>query len=141
MLEAFALLSPQSRWQRFASGSASLTEAQLDYLTDVDGSSRVACCAVIPDRRKVRGIGIARYVRLDNDPDCAEFAVTVIDRCQGQGVGRALMRHLIGEARRNGIKTLVGNVLPSNTRMLALCRALGATTSRDGDFIRVSLMC
>ena len=139
MREAFALLSPQSRWQRFASGSASLTEAQLNYLTDVDGCSRGACCAVIPDPQRIRGIGIARYIRLDDDPQHAEFAVTVIDRYQGQGVGRALMRHLVADARRNGIDTLVGNVLPSNSGMLALCRTLGATISHEEEFVRVCL--
>lgn len=139
MREAFSLLSPQSRWQRFASGSASLTEAQLDYLTDVDGCSRVACCAVIPDGLQIRGIGIARYIRLGDGPDRAEFAVTVVDRYQGQGVGRALMEYLVTEAQRNGIDTLVGHVLPSNTGMLALCRKLGAEISQEGDCMRVCL--
>jgi GNAT superfamily N-acetyltransferase len=137
--ESFAQLSQQSRWQRFASGSASLTEAQLDYLTDVDGCNRVACCAVIPDTGQIRGIGIARYFRSEEQPGSAEFAVTVIDPYQGQGVGRALLERLIELARTNDINTLTGSVLPSNTGMLALCRSLDAVFGQEDATILVCL--
>jgi len=139
MRESFTQLSPQSRWQRFASGSASLTEAQLDYLTDVDGCNRVACCALIPGERQIRGIGIARYFRTNDHPDSAEFAVTVIDPYQGQGVGRALLERLIETASINDIDNLTGSVLPSNTGMLALCRSLGAEFSQEDATILVRL--
>jgi GNAT superfamily N-acetyltransferase len=137
--ESFTQLSPQSRWQRFASGLAGLTEAQLDYLTDVDGSNRVAFCAVIPDARQIRGIGIARYFRSEEQPESAEFAVTVIDSYQGQGVGRALLERLIELARSNGIDSLTGSVLPSNTGMLTLCRSLGAKFGQADATILVRL--
>lgn len=139
MRDAFGLLSAQSRWQRFANGKAELSEAQLDYLTDVDGHNRVACCAVLPQARPLRGIGIARYVRLADAPTRAEFAVTVVDPFQGQGVGRALIELLVDTAGANGIEILCGNVLSSNTGMLRLCQRLGADLTALPDFIEVEL--
>ena len=123
---ALEKLSVQSRWQRFASPMARLTDAQLDYLTRLDGKDRVAWCATVERDGDEHGIGLARYVRLAHDPGVAEFAVTVVDEYQAQGIGYALMTKLKETARENGLTTLRGYVLPSNRRMLALCRRLGA---------------
>ena len=127
-------LSPRSRWQRFASGIHELSEQQLDALTDVDGLQRVALCAVIPRHEGYEGIGIARYVVLtDEQQRIAEFALTVIDRWQAQGVGSALLQRLSSVARDNGIETLRGFVFASNAAMLALCRRHNAAiTAVDG---------
>jgi acetyltransferase len=139
MRESFERLSAKSRWQRFANGQAELSEAQLDYLTDVDDRNRVACCAVLLEHEPLCGIGIARYVRLADRPQRAEFAVTVIDPFQGQGVGSALLELLVETAAANGIETLYGNVLSSNTGMLRLCQRIGATLHPLPDFIEVEL--
>jgi GNAT superfamily N-acetyltransferase len=123
--EAWKGLSDQSRWQRFASAMPELSDRQLDYLTDIDGHDRVAWCAALIERDDLRGIGVARYFRISETPQLAEFAVTVLDAFQGQGVGRQLMLHLIDSARANAIHTLRGHVLHSNKAMLALGRHLG----------------
>ena len=44
----------------------------------------------------------------------------------GHGIGRLLMLRLLEAARRRGITALTGNVRTDNTRMLELCRDLGA---------------
>ena len=59
--------------------------------------------------------GTTRIARSEEQPGSAEFAVTVIDPYQGQGVGSALLERLIELARTNDINTLTGSVLPSNT--------------------------
>ncbi len=47
------------------------------------------------------------------------------DPWQGNGVGVALMEHLIGIARERGVESIWGLVLAENTHMLALARKLG----------------
>ena len=130
--EAFGRLSSQSRWQRFASPLHRLSASQLDYLTDLDNHDRVAWCASVGRDDQELGIGLARYVRLQDERDVAEFALTVVDEYQGQGVGSQLMRRLIASAHANGLRALRGYVLRGNQRMLAICRRLDADlTSAD----------
>lgn len=132
-------LSPRSRWHRFASGINSLSEHQLDALTDVDGSRRVALCAVLRQERGDEGLGIARYLELPQEARVAEFALTVVDAWHRRGVGRALLQRLMAVARDNGITVLRGFVFPSNASMLALCRQQQAEICRVEDFMRVDL--
>ena len=133
---AFARLSSQSRWQRFAAPLHRLSDGQLDYLTDLDNHDRVAWCASVGQDDQELGIGLARYVRLHEERDAAEFALTVVDAYQGQGVGSQLMRRLIASAHENGLRALRGYVLRGNQRMLAICRRLDADlTSADASTI------
>ena len=64
----------------------------------------------------------------------AEFALTVIDEFQGQGIGRALLTRLIQTARDNGLSTLRGHVLSGNRIMLSLCRSFDAELCVDPPF-------
>ena len=132
-------LSPRSRWQRFASGIGQLSDRQLDELTDIDGTWRVALCAVVATGGDYEGIGVAPYLVLPGTTDIAEFAVTVVDRWQGRGVGGALLDRLLDSARRSGLATLRGYVFPSNAAMLALCRRHGARIVAGTDFIQVDI--
>lgn len=137
--EALKCMSTQSRWQRFASPVHELSEKQLDYLTNLDGRDRVAWCALTIQDDKYRGIGLSRYIRLPDEAEVAEFAVTVVDEFQGQGIGRALLEGLIESAQENGIKVLRGYVLTGNKKMLELCKRLQATDSLEDTFVRVDI--
>ena len=76
--EAFGRLSTRSRWQRFSAPVHRLSDRQLDYLTDIDNRDRVAWCASASRGSQRIGIGLARYIRLHDEPDVAEFALTVV---------------------------------------------------------------
>jgi acetyltransferase len=41
------------------------------------------------------------------------------------------MRHLIGYARSEGLKSLYGSVLKENATMIQMCRELGFEVNRD----------
>lgn len=127
----FDRLSTQSRWQRFASPISRLSASQLDYLTSLDGKDRVAWCASTQETEGVTGIGLARYIKLPEEADVAEFAITVVDAFQGQGVGYDLLKQLIASAHNNHISILRGYVLRSNKRMLALCRRFDAVLHNE----------
>ncbi len=52
-----------------------------------------------------------------------EIGVVVADAWQGHGVGSALVRSLIGQARARGVTSLSMDVLPGNHKVLAMIAA------------------
>jgi acetyltransferase len=52
---------------------------------------------------------------------------------KGQGLGWALMQHLIAYARAEGLQQLHGDVLQENTQMLSMCRQLGFDVRCDDE--------
>ncbi len=126
-------LSMTSRYKRFMSSLRELSPAKLKYFTDVDQVSHIALAALPADRRgPERWVGVARCVT-DPQGGACEFAVTVADDWQGSGLAGVLMRALMRAARERGLKTMYGNVLASNRRMLALARQLGFKVGRAPD--------
>jgi GNAT superfamily N-acetyltransferase len=122
-------MSPESRYRRFFSPVARLTEAQLTYLTDVDHHDHEALVAMEPGTE--RGIGVARFIRSDSDPEIAEFAVAVADDWHERGVGTALIHRLTQRAREEGITRFSGTILEENRPMLELVEELGEVRVRD----------
>jgi acetyltransferase len=136
----FGHMSLRSRLSRFATAIDHLTDEQLDYLTDLDGKDKLAWCATVTRNDEESGIGIARYIRLPNESNMAEFAITVVDEYQGQGVGYQLLSKLIESASQNGFQVLRGYILMSNIPMLALCKRFESKKSLvDGPFVIVDI--
>ena len=133
-------LSDRTRSMRFAGGINTLNDAQLDYLSSLDNSSRLAWCAIEEGVGAHTGAGLARYVRLQDEPDVAEFAITIVDAYQGRGLGRLLLGRLIDSARDNGIRILRGYVLPGNRAMLRLSQRFGAVVEQEDAFLRVDIV-
>jgi GNAT superfamily N-acetyltransferase len=126
---AFERLSPESRYRRFLSPGASLSESELRYLTEVDHQSHEALVAVDPGSGE--GIGIARYVRLEDRPETAELGVVVNDDRQGEGIGSLLLQRLAVTARTNGIERFSALILEENKPMLSLIGELGDVEVQD----------
>ena len=126
--EAFSHLSATSRHRRFFSGVSDLTDDMVHYLTHVDGKNHVAIIATVEslDLKSERGVGVARFIRLKDDPDVAETAVTVIDDMQNRGLGTVLLRELSERAIACGIQKFRAEVLASNTPMKKLLEEVGA---------------
>ena len=133
LAEAFGRLSPESRYRRFFAPMKDMSPALLDYLTSIDYHDHFAWAALSaepgPDGRPL-GVGVSRYVRLD-DPTAAEMAVTVVDDWQGRGLGRVLLDALVLEALENGITRFEGDVLVENRPMQELLRRTGAQFRPD----------
>lgn len=133
------LLSPETRYFRFFNNAAELGGDLLHYLTEVDQRNHVAWIAVNHLAPGEPGIGIARFVTLPDEPSAAELAITVIDKCQGLGLGAALMNILLVRAEQLGLRTLRAMVLPDNYRVLRWMRALGATSQHADGIISLNL--
>jgi RimJ/RimL family protein N-acetyltransferase len=125
---AFERLSPESRYRRFFGGVTQLTDAALRYLTVVDGHDHVAIVATTesPDFKREVGLGVARFVRLADEPDVAEAAVTVVDDAQQRGLGRLLATTLAEAARERGVHTFRADVLADNAPMRGIMQEIGA---------------
>lgn len=132
-------LSERTRKLRFAGGVNTLSDAQLDYLSSLDNRDRLAWCAIEEGEGVHSGAGLARYIRLPDEPDIAEFAITIVDAFQGKGLGRLLLGRLIESARENGIRVLRGYVLPGNSAMLRLGKRFGAVIEHEDSFLRVEI--
>ncbi|MBW3606590.1 MAG: GNAT family N-acetyltransferase [Actinobacteria bacterium] len=127
LASGFERLSPRSRYLRFHTAVEQLSHQQLAYLTEVDQVNHVAWVAQDLDQPDEPGIGVARFIRLDDEPTVAEAAVTVLDEYQGRGLGSELLHVLAAAAVRRGITTFRAYVLGENRSMLALLDALGPT--------------
>lgn len=129
----FERLSPESRYRRFFAPMKVLSESLLDYLTSMDYVDHFAWAAISAEpgpHGEPQGLGVARYVRLD-DPEAAEMAVTVVDDWQGKGLGRILLDALVLEALENGVNRFEGDVLVENRPMQEMLRQTGATFRPD----------
>jgi GNAT superfamily N-acetyltransferase len=118
--EGFERLSPESRYRRFFTAMSRLSDADLKYLTEVDHHDHEAVLAFDSNGEPV---GVARYVRVDDDGE-AEVAVAVVDDWQGRGAGTALLERLVERARENGIQRFVASVLQENAEAIELFRSI-----------------
>ncbi|MFF5205384.1 GNAT family N-acetyltransferase [Streptosporangium sp. NPDC000396] len=67
------------------------------------------------------------------DPGIAEMAFLVEDRWQGRGLGAALARMIVAQARDLGFAEVRATLLADNVRMRRLLVSLGASLSRTED--------
>jgi GNAT superfamily N-acetyltransferase len=132
---AFHRLSPESRYRRFFAGMGDLDEHTLDYLMSADGVDHVAIVAATDtlDMKGEQGLGIARFIRLADEPHVAEVAVTVVDDQQGKGLGTLLLGTAARAAVERGITHFRAEILATNGPMLQLLQDLGVTMQPTGD--------
>jgi acetyltransferase len=143
-LEFLEQLDPEDVRQRVFYSRRSIERSELARLTQIDYAREMAFIAVAPGadgREQTLGV-----VRATADPDNheAEFGIIVRSDIKGQGLGELLMEKLIRTSRDQGTQLLVADVLPENTRMRELARALGfseepAQTGQGSCRIRLAL--
>jgi protein lysine acetyltransferase len=107
-------LSPESAQRRFLTPKRSFSRAELRYLTEVDGRDHVALVVESPSESERRLIAVARFVRLQDDPESADVAFTVADDWQGRGLGSLLGEHVAHAARNRGIRRFTATILSDN---------------------------
>lgn len=126
-------LSPESRYLRFLRPVDRLSDEQLTYLTEIDYVNHFAWGAELVHEPGHPGIGLARYVRLADEPEVAEAAVAVLDDYQGRGLGAILLDLLAESATANDIRYFRSFVLQANEKVLrALDRPGVERTDEEG---------
>lgn len=130
--EAFARMSPRTRYRRFFAPINALSEPFLAALTEVDYVDRFAFVALACEGDHQALVGVARYARLE-DRSGAECALVVVDEYQGRGIGTLLLDALIFEALEAGIERFEGEVLAENGAMRGVLVENGARFGASGE--------
>ena len=131
LVAAFERLSPESRYRRFMAPLEELSPELLARLTEVDYRNHFAWVALALDDPVAPGVGVARYVRLPDEPEVAEAAVTVVDDYHGRGIGTLLLQALGAVALENGVRRFRSFAIEENVPLRELMRGLGAKVAHD----------
>lgn len=124
LVDLFDHLSTNSRYMRFnqylASVDPELVRREAEHIALVDPARGVGVLAFadLPDQPHAP-VAAARYV-LTDDPQQAEVSVSVRDDMQHQGIGAQMLLYLSAEARKAGVRSLIGTFQTSNRRIWAL---------------------
>ena len=128
LVAGHALLSAETVRRRFLTPKPRLSSSDLRYLTEVDGHDHVALVAVDPANPGTI-LGVARWVRLAEAPDTAEFAIVVGDPYQRLGLGLVLARALVEAAHEHGVARFTATALSDNEGVRKLIAAISEDLS------------
>jgi acetyl coenzyme A synthetase (ADP forming)-like protein len=143
LVEFHGTLSDETVHSRYLGAMGLSRRVEHDRLTRLCFIDYDREIALVVDHRNPQGEhrirGVGRLVRLYGTAD-AEYSIVISDVMQGQGLGSELLRRLVEVARVEGIRRIVGDVLPDNRRMLKACRRLGFRLhARDAEPTQVEL--
>ena len=130
----FRSLTARSRYNRFLGATSELPPLLLEEFIHIGEADRFSVLATMLVDSRETIVGEARYA-FDSDTASVELGVSVDDRWQGQGIGKALLKNLECRAASFGAARLFGDTLRSNNAMIALARDAGyAFTNTPGDW-------
>jgi acetyltransferase len=118
LVEGLRRLSPEAAFKRFLSPKVRFSEAELEYLTEVDGRNHIAYVAVRDDEL----VAVGRVVK--TAPDTADIAILVWDDWQGLGLGSWLAQRLARAAAEQGVTRIAGTMLADNRPALRLLKLI-----------------
>lgn len=128
---AFARLTPEQARMRTFHRLTELPLAVATFLSTIDPVRGAAFVVTNCENNEI--LADAR-IHIDPISATAEFGIAVDPAWTGQGIARALMKHLILETRRRKLEVLWGDMLSDNTAMLDLLRDFGFTVQpHEGD--------
>ncbi len=139
LLDAVDRTSAQSLYRRFFGAKRYFSEKEIEFFLSIDFVNHVALVATVEEESRALIVGGGRYIIVR--PGAAEVAFAVVDEYQGQGIGGALLRHLVAIARIAGLEELVAEVLPDNIPMLKVFEKSGlrCNVKREGRVVHVAL--
>ena len=132
LLQAFGRLDQDARYMRFMRFVSAPDLARLRQVLASFPEHGIGIVATVPADDGIDIVGSAIAVFAHGQPVC-EFAITVASAFGGTGLGTVLMRTLIDEATRRGMREMEGFVLATNPSMLRLATRLGFGIARDRD--------
>ena len=128
----FRGLSSRSRYNRFFGAMSQLPPSLLDRFIHVGEADQFSVVATMQVDGHETIVGEARYA-FDFESSTFEFGLSIDDRWQGHGIGKALMKNLECRAASFGATRLFGDTLRSNDAMIALARKAGYAFTNTPD--------
>ena len=130
----FRSLTTRSRYNRFLGAASELPQSLLEDFIHIGEADRFSVIATMLVDGRESIVGEARYA-FDSDTASIEFGLSIDDRWQGRGIGKALLKNLECRAASFGAARIFGDTLRSNDAMIALARKAGyAFTNTPGDW-------
>src|SRR3954453_18274305 len=130
----FRSLTTRSRYNRFLGATSELPPSLLEAFIHIGEADRFSVVATLRADGHEIIVGEARYA-FETETASIEFGLSIDDRWQGHGIGKALMKNLECRAASFGAERLFGDTLRSNEAMIALARKSGyAFTASPGDW-------
>src|SRR5437899_5948417 len=120
----FRSLTTRSRYNRFLGAASELPSSELDRFIHVGEADRFSVIATMLIEGRETIVGEARYA-FDLNTASIEFGLSIDDRWQGHGIGKALLKNLECRAASFGADRLFGDTLRSNDAMISLARKSG----------------
>ena len=117
VVAVFRRLGDESRRRRFNAAKPCLSDGELAQLARVDASHHALLAWVVGDPEPA---GLAQLARTSRNS--AEIAFVVADEHQHRGIGSALTRMLLDDARAAGITEITAQASGENRAALALIR-------------------
>ena len=118
----FRALTTRSRYNRFLGATSELPPSVLEQFIHIGELDRFSVIAtMLVDGHEII-VGEARYAFEDGS---IEFGLSIDDRWQGHGIGKALLKNLECRAASFGADRLFGDTLRSNDAMISLARKSG----------------
>jgi len=134
----FRSLSTRSRYNRFLGAMSELSRTELGHFIHAGEDDRFSVIATMAIDGFETIVGEARYA-IGGGTAGVEFALSIDDRWQGQGIGSALLQNLECRAAAFGADRLFGDTLRSNDAMIGLARKSGfsfAANPNDWKLVR-----
>jgi GNAT superfamily N-acetyltransferase len=130
----FRSLTTRSRYNRFLGAASELPASVLEDFIHIGEADRFSVVATMLVEGRETIVGEARYA-FDSETVAIEFGLSIDDRWQGHGIGKALLKNLECRAAAFGVAQVFGDTLRSNDAMIALARKAGyAFTNTPGDW-------
>ncbi len=93
---------------------------------------------VAEDKETGEIVGVSEAV--GDESGAAESGIAVLERYQRGGLGTALARAIVNEAKRAGFKKLYGYILSENLGAYKLAKKFGARITRNyGEMLRIEI--
>jgi GNAT superfamily N-acetyltransferase len=129
--EMFARCSADTRYRRFHGGIGVLPGNYLNEALSCSPAHFALVAAIGTDwgADPAGGTVVALASCRSTSEDAAELGLLVEDAWQRAGVGSALLREIVGHARRSGISLLTAQILTAQSWMIRLLSGYGSCES------------
>jgi acetyltransferase len=121
----FAQASPEDIRFRCFGAIKDFPHAMASRLTRIDREREVTLVAVAEDGEPGAILGVVHIVCETLHPDTAEYDIMIRSDHKGHGLGYLLMREILAEAGRRGLKAVEGYILRENKAMVIMAREHG----------------